>query len=1060
MSLAMLRKVLPLIVLLPVLAQAAEQPATAPADAAQWVSKLNSEDFDERTNASAKLAAMGETAREALEKGAAGTDPDIRSAAAELLGKLSQATLTVLTTNRDGKPLAGIQADLTIYKDVNNGNQQVVPITTKEDGTALLTTCEPGTYNAYAAWKKCAPASNAYAVYTNRFKLLSGPNRFNQIVSEGGSCEAAAVDADGKVLKDARIFLCPTLDVGESIDDPTFPNRFGASQHSQSTDEHGKAKIENIPDGVYRVIWSHDSAEATLGPVIRIREKQETQVPPVTLKPKSRGIVQLTLTKDDDKPLEKMHFYYSLMPDAADAAAQRRAIRQEYQQHMNNNGQALQSTDEHGKVTLENLKTGKYHLLLRTTNADNNQVRMFRGNGNDQTESMSEYAGDIEVKAGATTELTLKPSAGSVLKGRILNEKGEGFRDITLALIDERYLAITGTQIFTQNYYDPAGMYTRYSQNKQDGTFELPHLRPGKYALSVRARSGESALVYGVEILDGKPTELPEIKLGNYKPVVTELKGKVMLPNAVPGASATVYLETLSPFGNSSSGMNTNQKGEFTFSSAYFSTGNRPNRLKVTLAGYHAVTVDLNNTELKADDMVINLVKRDYGKLCVKTVDEAGKPMAGVKVWPVPSNPWWFYNNRQNVSRMQRSNAAGEVHFTGLADGSRKMQVEREGYFVDADIAATVHPGEEESVFTAVLHTGLKIDGQLELPKDVSAAEAGVALLDHQSTAIWTTVKPGGQFEFSGLRPGTYTLHTVLPGCSPAEVLAPIVLTPDLKAPLTIKAKMLRNGGVAISAGPESAGKTAHLLPVDLLKSDRADQIWSYLTNPGTDLLDNTGRAEFSVPAGPYHVLLSDPVNYYDGAYNYFNYVNIMTLAGTATAEPLDSVAGLSKLKDQPISLPKNSASVSVTLLPENPKDVPQNKLRQIVNFLVLGDNAVATFYFNRQQWQQTAPTPVIIGTPPPELASRKENRYTVEHFPPGHYRLLMIGQTRNGKGAAAAGEPKLISEFTLSEDQKLDLGTLNFTVPAASPEELDQNQTDYFGFDGTDDDKVELFKP
>ena len=1064
MSLALLRNVLPLIVLLPFALRAAEQSDTTPssaADAPQWVSKLNSDDFDERTAAAIKLAALGETAREALEKAAAGTDPDIRTAAAELLSKLSRATLSVLTTDRDGKPLAGLQADLTIYKDMNNGNQQSIPITTRDDGTAQLFTNEPGTYNVYMAWKKCTPATNSYAIpYSIRHKLTSGPTRLTVMVSEGGTCEASAIDADGKPLKEARICLCPTIDIGDHLDDSNFLNRMGGmGQLSQSTDEHGKARLENVPDGVYRAIWTHDTSESTLGPVVRIREKQNTVLPPATLKPKNLGSLQVTLNKADDKPLEKGHFFYSLIPTGDDPAVQRRAMSSEYMQHLSNNGQSVQTTDEHGKATLENLKAGKYHLIIRTTNSENNQVRIFRGNGNDQTEGMTEFSADVEIKsgAGAAPELTLKPNVGSSLRGKIVNEKGEAHGEVNLALVDERYLAITGILIFTQNYYDPAGMYSRYAQNKQDGSFELAHVRPGKYALAIHARTGEAAVMYGIEVVEGKDTDIPLMKLPSNKTPVSEVKGKVLLPNGVPAVSAPVYLETITTGGNnSSSGVNTNQKGEFAFSSAYFAAGNRPNRLKVQLPGYHPVTLNLTSADVKVDDLVLNLAKRDYGSLCIKTVDDAGKPVAGVKIWPTPSFPW-YYSGRQNVSRMQRTDAAGEAHFKGMSDGARKMQIECEGYFTDPDSTPTVKPGDEETVFTAVLHTGLKVIARLDLPPDVPLGRAGVMLQDNLGTVMWSTARPDGSFEFIGLKPGTYMLHACVPGCSPSESIAPVVLTPELKAPLTVSVKMLHTCGVAINAGAENAGASVHLFAPDLFKHGRIDEIASRLLYNRSDMVDGEGRAEFPAPPGNYQVMFSNPLNYWDGTYGNYNRVTVLNGAGNVTAGPLASIADASKLPAQTVTRQKSTASVVMTVVPEIPEGVPNEKLKPITTFLILGENAAAYFYFNRQMWQQSVDIPNVIGTPPPELLSKKENRYTAKHLLPGKYKIWVITGIQ-GKDDTTGAVP--LTEFTLEADQNLDLGTLKFTVPRFSRDENAQVPVDFFGLDGADDDKVDLFKP
>ncbi len=1046
-------------------AGAEESPSatTAPAagDAATWVSRLNSEDFDERNSASTNLANLGEAAREALEKGANGSDPEIKAAATDLLGKLSQATLTLLTLDRSGKPLPGVGADLTLSKEMGGGNQQPQAVTTKADGTELLLKTEPSVYNVYFNWKKCAVVGNFS--YVSRLNLVPGPNRITVQLTQGGTCEARALDAAGKPLKDAKLLLSTVIDIGEYIDDPTFQNRFGGRPElTQSTDEKGNAKLENVFDGVYRLVWTHESCEPTLGPVVRIHEGQVTQVPDTTLTPKSRGSLQLTLSKEDGKPLEKMHFYMSIVPVSDDPVVARAALKTEYQQRMYDNGAALQQTDEKGKVTLENLKPGKFHILLRTTTTENQGRIFFRGNGNDQSaENTVEYSlRDIEIKAGAPVEMSLKPSAGSTLKGKIVNEKGEPCHDISLALIEENYLIIAGVQVFTQNYYDPAGMHSHYAQDKQDGTFEIKNLRPGKYALSAHGRNGESAVVYGIDVAAGKATDLPELKLPTPKKAFGDIKGKILLPTGAPAQGATVNLETVSAFGSSSSGINTNQKGEFDFNMSYYNMGYLPNRIRVALAGYHPVTLDLTVPDLKVDEIVVNLRKRDYGKLRVKTVDEAGKPMAGVQVWPTAPNANFNPFGRQGGNRMQRTNAAGEVHFKGLADGPRKLQIELNGYFTDPDATATVVAGEDESLFTATLHTGLKISGQLELPAGVTVVNANVVLNDHAGRSMVACVGADGKFTYSGLPPGIYTVAVDVPGCGPTQPATRLTLTKDQKEPANVKLQFVRNAGIVLNVGPAQAGRTAHLYRESFFKNGRVEDLW--MQNLPNDTVDGAGRIEFIAPEDSYRVLVSDMENYYDPEYGQRNNVTIMRSIASVASQPLDNAAQIAKLEAKAITIAPSTGSVAVSLVPQFPPDVPRDKLVQPVSFVLVSSDILATFYYNMQARQQQ-PTlePVVIGTPPKELQNNHLDLFNIDHLPPGDYKLYQLGTNSiTGTNSLIGGKP--LKEFSVKNGEKLELGELKFNIPTPTKEELEQTQQQFYSFDGSeeDQDKVEVFKP
>lgn len=134
------------------------------------------------------------------------------------------------------------------------------------------------------------------------------------------------------------------------------------------------------------------------------------------------------------------------------------------------------------------------------------------------------------------------------------------------------------------------------------------------------------------------------------------------------------------------------------------------------------------------------------------------------------------------------------------------------------------------------------------------------------------------------------------------------------------------------------------------------------------------------------------------------------------------------------------------------------------VGFALLGSDILGTFYFNLQnRQQQPAVEPLIVGTPPKELRNNHDDElFTIEHLPPGDYKLIQLSPRSSAPNAVTDASNKPLAEFSLKEGQTLELNELKFTVPIPSKEDLEQMPQDYYGYDSTEDeqDKVEVFKP
>ena len=1030
-------------------ASCAEDSAPAPAPSSEQiaptklVARLNSDDFDERSAAMEQLAKLGESAREALETALAGNDPDIRIAAAELLAKLRLATVVVQASDRSGKLLPAVKADCSIGDQFGMGAEPK-QLTTGSDGTAVAGKTEPGIYNQNFDVKKFSFIGGV----TNNFyrvRLAPGLNPCPIVLTAGGDCQGLVTNEQGKPLQDARLLLSQGISPDFDIDDPNMLNRFSNGRElSGNSEASGKAKIENVPDGVYRVVWSQENCESAMGPLVRIREGQTTEIPSTKLKPKSRGTLRLTLQAANGNHLDKASYFYSLLPMLGDPAAEAKALKAAVQARMFNNEAPVQTTDEKGQSTLENLKPGKFHLKVLTVDPNNQQRFVVVGQEVNEINN-HEFAGEVEIKAGETCELAIKPRSGGIVKGRVVTDGGEPIRDAFVMVISEKSLIAAGVQFLTQNYADESIADIKYKQTSQDGVFEVKHVSPGRSVIYIRTSTGQTALVYGVNAVEGETVEAPEVKLNNPKKAITQVKGHILLSNGAPAIGATVYLETITANGRSSSGGGINDKGEFDFNSNWFNRGTQPNRVRVILAGFHSASIDLTDPGVNPAQLEIRLVKRDYGKLLVKTVDDSGKPLPGVRVFPT-ANPNAVYNQNGTPRPIQRSDERGEVRFSGVAEGPRKIRVEALGYFSDKELNVNVKK-DDETAFTAVLHKGLTLAGLVELPPGVPAALATVSIRDNTGASMWQALKPDASFSVAGFSPGEYHVDAAAPGCGSLATLVS-----DRKKALNFVVKMVRNGAAALSLGAENAGKIVQIIRADSLERLNPRDFWQHYQNHTQDTIDGEGRVEFWNAEGDYLVLTSSENSESSERLSAFYCAGRITLKPIATAAELRGLPA-------PLARPApGGGKVEFTLVPEFPQGTPDSLRSQYLTLFITGKDAMAWGYF-QPQTETAAGKPIIIGAPPPELQSQSTDHYALERLPPGEYAMYALNQRSDARAEIIGDKP--LAQFTVKDGQPLNIGDVKLPFPKFTPEEIETAQKqEMMNYENTDEDKGEVFKP
>lgn len=1042
---------------------------TPKGDPVKLIEKLNSDDFDARDAAARELAAIGESARPALEKAFAAGDPDTKEAVQAILARMSQSVLMVQACDRDGKPLPDTQADAQIYEasDIYNRQQNMQSVTTTADGTVQLPPCKPGVYQCYFTWKKAQPAGSNY--FGGQFKLLEGKNRMLCTLSLGGTLQIPITGEDGKPIKDAKVTTINSYYSGSDLDAEalTMLAQQSGRQDVKSGDsnENGIAKLENVPQGVCQCLVTHENFESAATPLYRVHDGQTTEGAAIKLKPKTLGKLQLILVKDDGKPLAKTSIQVTLKKHV-DNADEKKSARAAMQARMWFGGfgqQGGEQTDDAGKLLKENVAAGTYRLTIQTGDANG---RFVRGHGRSQNDMMQYVSEEVVVKTGETTEVTLKPLTGSTLTGKILTDQGAGVAYATVIAIPEADYISAGSDAMNQyaRYnYGNGSSEMRYEQTGTDGAYKFTRLKPGRYVLTVQSQSGESAIVYGVEVAEGKDTAAPDVKFAAPAKVFKEVKVHVSLPDGRPAAGATINVATVNRGGGwSSSGSQTDADGNMKHSINNY-TASLPNKVSISLAGYRPVNLDLNSPEIKPEDISITLQLRNFQKLCVKTVDEAGKPVAGVQIWPVGKDS--VYRHRYNAndnptSRMKRTDKEGQVHFDGLIDGKRTIRVETEGYFADeSSLAVNIAP-EGETQHTVVLHKGLTLSGKVALPEGVAPEQANAVLSQAQGVVVRKMVNANGEFQFTGLEPGECTVSAEAPGCQLGCEYKRVTLAKDKPAE-AVTIPMIHAGGAAVRLGVERSGMHAALFPPDFWKDPDHSKYWAHQS--AYDTVDGQGRAEFWAPPGPYMVSLTPNqmrANY-DAQFG-ISTTTLTALAGPITVQPFKSSAEMATLKGDEIQIPTTTASFTLTIIPEYPAGIAKEKFaRSYVALMVVGQRATGSINVTQRNYRNNNNEeikPVIIGTPPPGLKAPVDtNVTTVTGVPEGDYKIY--AQTAQKKGEPKQPMKPLL-EFSIKDGETKSLGELKVAIPAPSKEELEQQDYQYQWWAAQEDDKVDNFKP
>ena len=1010
-------------------------------DSAALLEQVRGDDFDARQVAIAKLQALGESARPVLEKAASSDDAELRDAAAKLLARLHKAVLRLIAYDRDGNPAAGAEADVHINESGRNANDEGPRAVTLDiSGHTDLVLAPGGPLAVSAAWKVWLAGHVQPSTW--QMSLADGVNPVVYTLEHSGSIAVRVNDLDGKPVKNAQVSLHNGVRFDAELLDEQLLRWGNNNQFNANANEQGEAKVENVAEGVYQVVVRAEGfASAILSPR-RIREGETAQASAV-LQPSAMGKIQFVFLQADGKPVKSKQVDFTLEPlyDGPNAVEVRRGLNI-LRQWGGRNRQQNPTTDDSGKLVLDNVAPGKYDLL-------------FRSDG-----KTPQHAGPLTVASGQTLdlgELTFAPGGSIAGKVTGVDEKSPQF--VYVIAVPEQELVESLQENAQADWrYMRGDVLTIGRGNVQhNGSYEIKDLLPGRYAIVLNGQNGPLAYIFGFEVTAEKTALGPDFPLPKAAPT-QELKGRVTLPNGKPAANARIFVTFANQNGWQAGCDN---EGLFRIQAAV-GQGD-PVALNVKFAGCKHKLVDLAHLTGKLDQIDVRLETLGHGDIHVKVVDESGKPLPGASVSPGFS---------EAVHR--KSNKNGEADLAGLAAGPRTLGIDLDGYYVQ-DAKVTVEADKETSA-TVHLHSGFVLKGRLELPAGVEQNGISVALYGLSGArSRFAPVSDDGRFSFTGAVPGSYVAFATGPGLVTRE---PAVFTLKAEQPDVpgLKLDLVRVSGAALAVGAQFEGYTATLQPKGAPADPRltGGHVMNGIMNGAafpdvrrnSGIVDSDGRLEFwGLAPGACDLYMIAPTR----MYNYYGRATktaaITRIMHDIQVPVLKSFKDLSATKPFEMKFETGAAAVSGLVRSDV---LPSNASGGNLILTLKGASVQAMLSFAFPGELRAAATrPVLLGEAPAGLKPPEPGQFSVKGLPAGEYTLtaeVSMYRTkviRRGQGFMSTStydtekrEPQVLKTFTVKDGEALDLGTLSYTAPKDALENKGSSE------DAEGEDQVPAFQP
>lgn len=403
-------------------------------------------------------------------------------------------------------------------------------------------------------------------------------------------------------------------------------------------------------------------------------------------------------------------------------------------------------------------------------------------------------ASGVEVPAEPPVRLVLRPSAA--VEGRTVDPDGKPVSGTRVTIFPSDPLALGGMRSF-------GAARARQAISDETGFFRVEDVIPGSFELMATAAGYQRSELKNLEVRPGQDLRGTEVVLAPGAVV----EGRVLSPSGQPLAGAEVGM--MEPSADFFFGTATTD-GDGRYRLEGIAPG--PRSFQAEHESYRRAVKEL---EVRLGENTLDLRLEGGAEISGRVVDEGGVPVPSARVFLRDGPRSWGQPGAV-------SGADGSFRLEGVADGTYRIQADKEGFAHSRDGVEVTVAGSSVSGVEVKLSAGGAIVGQITGVEFADLAKVQVWLMSNRRAG---QVLPDGSYRIDHVEPGEHRVTASLPGGS-RQAEGEVTLEPgapearldlEFEGGLTLSGRVLRNGEAAgglsvMASGPGLSrhGETDH----------------------------------------------------------------------------------------------------------------------------------------------------------------------------------------------------------------------------------------------------------
>ncbi len=338
----------------------------------------------------------------------------------------------------------------------------------------------------------------------------------------------------------------------------------------------------------------------------------------------------------------------------------------------------------------------------------------------------------VSVRQEAPTALNIQVTATGSISGTVFMNGKTSHNGIMAYLLGTSYMAVS----------DSSGAYT------------ISNVPVGSYTMEVWAGYGYEILQQSVSVSAGVNTSATSMTL-NVPTISGAIYGKVIdqSGNAIVGATVEIKIGATT-VGTTTTDSNGDYNVSGIAAGSYQIVSSKTGLSSVYIP---TVIISPERKDINAPNLVMYVATAGAG-----TGNIEGYVLENISGSPIQGASVEIWINQQSLGNIY-TDASGYYSFSNIAAGSYIIYSDKTGYR-DDDVLATVFPGSTEVAMTLYLDTESvsftpgNIAGQVKYFDNTPVPSATVELTQNNNIILSTTADATGNYSFSGVNPGIYTV--------------------------------------------------------------------------------------------------------------------------------------------------------------------------------------------------------------------------------------------------------------------------------------------------------------